>query len=85
MMERSDMIIPTPVALPGEKVEVLNYRKKPGAWEMGICTGVKYESSMPLPKWRWSYSVVLDRAAKSIRLCVGDDGIRRGIFRDTGA
>ena len=52
MMERSDMIIPTPVALPGEKVEVLNYRKKPGAWEMGICTGVKYESSMPLPKWR---------------------------------
>ena len=78
-MERPEMIIPAPVVLLGEKVEVFNYRKKPGVWEPGICSGLEYKSSMPLPKWRWSYSVVLDRAAKSIRLYVGDDRIRRAV------
>ena len=78
--ERPEIIIPAPVVSLGEKVEVFNYRKKVGVWETGVCYGLEYKSSMPLPKWRWSYSVVLDRSAKSsIRLYVGSDRIRRAV------
>ena len=71
-------LIEKPIAIYGETVSVLNYRKKPKRWEEGVVREVSYSSLFE--KFSWSYRVVLKRTTpkgKVISLCVGDNGLKR--------
>lgn len=73
------MNIPDPRAQYGERVSVLNYRKRDTTWELGEVCGLEYVNPFG-GGFRWRYTVRLDRHADSgavIRLCVGDDRIAR--------
>lgn len=76
-----DLIIPPPIALPGDRVHVENYRKRPPQWESGECAHSNFHVSHQGDGGRWSYDVLLDRCgAKDFRrmhLCVGVEQIER--------
>ena len=66
--------IPQPKAIPGDPVNVLNYRRKPkgfdGVWEEGIILDIDYSlsstaSGKPCEKGYWSYRVLLGRRTPS--------------------
>lgn len=82
MSERT-MIIPAPVALPGQAVEVHNYRiKNRVVFERGKCVRAEYtlfDSRFAKFSGRWSFEVVLDRRnprGQWMRLSVGEGEIR---------
>lgn len=66
-MDKSPSItIPAPIAVYGERVEVLNTHKKLPVWEPGQCLQVEYkmyQSSKPREGY-WLYRVRLDRRTK---------------------
>jgi len=84
--------IPSPVARPGEQVEVLNYRKNGDVWERGrvMAHGSVQWTLMghglaALFSGRWTYHVRLDRESdrgRALTLTVGSDNIRRVGKRD---
>lgn len=75
--------IPAPIALPGDRVEVLNYRRNGEKWEYGkvdAFESVKWTIGAFNDQGRWSYTVTLDRlsaAGNRLRLTVGHGNIRR--------
>lgn len=69
--------IPQPIALPGTKVKVKNYRMKDNAWEWGKLLMAEYKI-VGNPAAYWLYTVLLDRKSKSgktIRVFVLGEGI----------
>lgn len=70
----STMTIFAPVAKQGEKVMVLNYRRKPEQWEAAEVTNVYYTPSYTMSKAgggtytiddRWTYKVWIERERKT--------------------
>lgn len=87
------LTIPAPIAREGDRVEVLNYRKRPAQWEAGELESLNYTPPF-LAKGRhasrndvgsWHYTVRTERLVRrprfgnmiALRLHVGDDQIRR--------
>lgn len=58
------MKLPNPVARLGDKVDVLNYRKRPPEWEAGRVAAVQYEERYGRG-FSLSYEVHLDRTPLS--------------------
>lgn len=82
MSERT-MVIPAPVALPGQAVEAHNYRiKNKFVFESGKCVRAEYtlyESKDCIFDGKWQYTVILNRRnprGNCLRLYVGDASIR---------
>jgi len=77
---RNTITIPAPIANPGDKVEVINYRKKKidPVWETGQVVRVQYRNDTLIGKWRWTYAVILDRKTCVGSICLGasDSSIR---------
>jgi hypothetical protein len=74
----------SPKFLPGEKCEVLNYRKRPAVWERGEV--LKTNASLYPESFYISYDVWLDRTTTDrygfshrLRLSVGDKEIRAAV------
>lgn len=70
---RRTIEIPRPVAAYGETVSVLNYRRKPAAWEEGTIAGLGWRNDFG-GAFSWSYRVRLGRLGKRgpIFVQVGD-------------
>lgn len=78
-MKRKTIKIPVPIAVTGQRVSVLNYRRKRmQIWEEGVVSS--YEFSFRWSKdGYWTYSVRLDRPSPNnhtITLTVSDDQIK---------
>lgn len=78
------MKIPDPKAKYDDIVMVLNYRRRPAAWELGRVERVSYSCSSG--EWCWSYDVRLLRANSKGHQClwlyVGDESVE--LARDRG-
>lgn len=79
------MRIPDPAALPGQRINVLNYRKRPAAWESGIVGAVEFTlygedhpAYSPETLGRWHYCVWIERPIGEYSIMVGDDAVSRG-------
>lgn len=68
------LIIPAPVANPGGKISVLNYRRKPERWETGrlidalyrpAYVAVSYDGKSYQVQERWTYEVWIEREHKT--------------------
>lgn len=79
-MRRKTISVPAPLAVEGDRVLALNYRRKSVvAWEPGTVTDVRFELLPVLKASFWRYQVRLDRRSPNdhpVRLCLNDDGIR---------
>ena len=82
MSRRRTMRIPAPIALPGERVAVPNYRRPEAPEEVGVVESVAYNLKT------WSYGVRLLRVSPSgraIRLQVSDHFFRPRRVSKTGS
>lgn len=72
MAERGTITIPAPVASVGERVEVMNYRRRGYPWEVGRVVLARYRLHVG---GGWEYDVQLEE--RRYWLFVSDSGIRR--------
>ena len=84
MTERPTITITAPIAVYGDRVEVLNDRKKVPVWEPGECLHAEYRMYHPTPTepvhGYWAYRIRLDRESPTGHLMfmnVGEERIRR--------
>lgn len=84
---RRNIAVPAPIAREGDRVLVLNYRKRPAQWEPGVLSREPSYTPGRLMRTRhwWHYTVRLDRIPsitrggnpRRIDCSVNDDGIRK--------
>lgn len=64
-----------PIALIGDSVSVLNYRKRPAKWQFGIVRAVSFCQRFNRNSFHEHYEVEVENGSKKYKLTVGKNDI----------